>query len=267
MNFFDLILLPFKWIVSAVLWVFHELFTLIGADPTSGLTWVLSIIGILLIGVMGALLPEDIQRMNAAKNLLVLIVNVVAAGVNRADTLQRRGHYPPPKGVTDIIGLEVAENLAAKGVKVSVMASGMGQPSASIYATELFSFYGVERIIRVGTAGGLSSKVKMGDVVIAIGAHTDSVINTTLCPGIQFSATASWNLLKAAVDAAGDDADVKVAPVVSRDRFYGTSMDQNKRLAELGTLGVEMEAAALYGIAAQACVANTTILRLPGLCA
>ena len=137
-----------------------------------------------------------------------------------------------------------------EGKPLSVMASGMGQPSASIYATELFSFYGVERIIRVGTAGGLSSKVKMGDVVIAIGAHTDSVINTTLCPGIQFSATASWNLLKAAVDAAGDDADVKVAPVVSRDRFYGTSMDQNKRLAELGTLGVEMEAAALYGIAA-----------------
>ena len=137
-----------------------------------------------------------------------------------------------------------------EGKPLSVMASGMGQPSASIYATELFSFYGVERIIRVGTAGGLSSKVKMGDVVIAIGAHTDSVINTTLCPGLQFSATASWNLLKAAVDAAGDDADVKVAPVVSRDRFYGTSMDQNKRLAELGTLGVEMEAAALYGIAA-----------------
>ena len=137
-----------------------------------------------------------------------------------------------------------------EGKPLSVMASGMGQPSASIYATELFSFYGVERIIRVGTAGGLSSKVKLGDVVIAIGAHTDSVINTTLCPGIQFSATASWNLLKAAVDAAGDDPDVKVAPVISRDRFYGTSMDQNKRLAELGTLGVEMEAAALYGIAA-----------------
>ena len=88
-----------------------------------------------------------------------------------------------------------------EGKPLSIMASGMGQPSASIYATELFSFYGVERIIRVGTAGGLSPKVKAGDVVIAIGAHTDSVINTTLCPGIQFSATASWNLLKAAVTA------------------------------------------------------------------
>ncbi|MCF2706341.1 purine-nucleoside phosphorylase [Arcanobacterium haemolyticum] len=136
------------------------------------------------------------------------------------------------------------------GRPLSVMASGMGQPSLSIYATELFSFYGVERIIRVGTCGGLSSNVQAGDVVVAIGAHTDSAINSTLCPGIAFSATASWSLLSAAVAAAGNDPTVKVGPVVSRDKFYGNPIEQSERLAALGTLGVEMEAAALYGIAA-----------------
>ncbi|MFT0847012.1 purine-nucleoside phosphorylase [Actinomycetaceae bacterium L2_0104] len=156
---------------------------------------------------------------------------------------------PDARQVTDVRGIGGYTG-TYQGKPLSVMASGMGQPSASIYATELFTYFGVERIIRVGTAGGLSPQVKAGDVVVAIGAHTDSAINTTLCPGIQFSATASWNLLKAAVDAAGDDPDVKVAPIVSRDRFYGTSTEQNKRLAQLGTMGVEMEAAALYGIAA-----------------
>ena len=70
-------------------------------------------------------------------------------------------------------------------------------------------------------------------------------------PGIHFSATASWSLLRAAVEAAGDDPRVKVGTVVSRDRFYGNPIEQTKRLAEIGTLGVEMEAAGLYTIAAE----------------
>ncbi len=156
---------------------------------------------------------------------------------------------PDARQVTDVRGIGGYTG-TYQGKPLSVMASGMGQPSISIYATELYRYFGVERIIRVGTAGGLSPEVKAGDVVIAIGAHTDSAINATLCPGIQFSATASWTLLKAAVEAAGDDPTVRVAPIVSRDRFYGTPPEQNKRLAELGTMGVEMEAAALYGIAA-----------------
>lgn len=156
---------------------------------------------------------------------------------------------PDARQVTNVRGIGGYTG-TYQGKPLSVMASGMGQPSISIYATELYRYFGVERIIRVGTAGGLSPEVKAGDVVIAIGAHTDSAINTTLCPGIQFSATASWTLLKAAVEAAGDDPTVRVAPIVSRDHFYGTPPEQNKRLAELGTMGVEMEAAALYGIAA-----------------
>ncbi|AWE42274.1 MULTISPECIES: purine-nucleoside phosphorylase [unclassified Actinobaculum] len=157
---------------------------------------------------------------------------------------------PDARKVTDVRGIGGYTG-TYQGKPLSIMASGMGQPSLSIYATELYRFFGVERIIRVGTCGGLSPDVEPGDVVVAIGAHTDSSLNDALCPGIHFSATASWNLLKAAVDAAGDDASVKVAPVVSRDRFYDNPPEQVQRLAELGTLGVEMEAAALYGLAAQ----------------
>lgn len=138
------------------------------------------------------------------------------------------------------------------GKPLSIMASGMGQPSLSIYATELFTGYGVERIIRVGTCGGMADHVGVGDVVIGLGAHTDSSINAGLLPGIHLSAIASYNLVAAAVGASkGLDETVHVGPIVSRDRFYGNDPDEVKKLAELGTLGVEMEAAALYMIAAQ----------------
>lgn len=156
---------------------------------------------------------------------------------------------PDAKQVTDVRGIGGYTG-TYQGKPLSIMASGMGQPSLAIYATELYSFFGVERIIRVGTCGGLSSSVKAGDVVVAIGAHTDGVLNTQLCPGINFSATASWPLLKAAMEAAGNDPAVKVGPVISRDRFYGVPVEESERLASLGTLGVEMEAAGLYGIAA-----------------
>lgn len=156
---------------------------------------------------------------------------------------------PDARKVTNVRGIGGYTG-TVNGKPLSVMASGMGQPSIAIYATELYSFFGVERIIRVGTMGGLSRDIKAGDVAIAMAAHTDGVLNTQLCPGIQFSAAASWNLVKAAADAAGDDPHVRVGTIVSRDRFYGNPMEQTERLAALGTLGVEMEAAGLYGIAA-----------------
>ena len=157
---------------------------------------------------------------------------------------------PDARKVTDVRGIGGYTG-TYNGKPLSVMASGMGQPSLAIYATELYSFYGVERIIRVGTAGALADDSRPGDVVIAMSAHTDSVLLEQVCPGIHFSAAASWNLLKAAVDAAGDDSHVRVGSVVSRDRFYGNPIEQVKRLAALGTLGVEMEAAGLYTIAAE----------------
>lgn len=157
---------------------------------------------------------------------------------------------PDARKVSDVRGIG-AYTGTVNGRPLSVMASGMGMPSLGIYANELYREYDVQRIIRVGTAGGLSPKVKVGDVVIALGAHTDSAMNTTRIPGIHFSAVASYPLVAAAVAAAGGADDVHVAPVVSRDHFYGNPAEQIRALADYGTLGVEMEAAGLYGVAAE----------------
>lgn len=157
---------------------------------------------------------------------------------------------PDAREVTNVRGIGGYTG-TVDGKPLSVMASGMGQPSLGIYATELFKFYGVERIIRVGTAGGLAPEAKPGDVIVAIGAHSDSNFNDTLLPNMRFSATASWELLKAAVDASADLERVHVAPVVSRDHFYDNDPKEVQMLADLGVMGVEMETAALYGIAAR----------------
>ncbi|ROR71875.1 DeoD-type purine-nucleoside phosphorylase [Bogoriella caseilytica] len=164
---------------------------------------------------------------------------------------------PEASVVSEVRGNRVHTG-TVNGQPLSVMASGMGMPSLAIYATELFDVYDVQRIIRVGTAGGLSPDVAVGDVLIALGAHTDSAMIDRLIPGIHFSAVASYELIAAAVTASHDlpplpdgrGGSVHVAPVVSRDGFYGNPPAEIEALAAHGTLGVEMEAAALYGIAA-----------------
>jgi len=88
------------------------------------------------------------------------------------------------------------------GMPVSVMGTGMVIPSASIYATELINEYGVERLIRVGSCGGVTDKVDIRDVILAIGACTDSLVNRTRYGGLDFAATADYLLLKAAEEAA-----------------------------------------------------------------
>lgn len=140
-----------------------------------------------------------------------------------------------------------------RGVPMSVMASGMGGPSISIYATELFRFYGVKRIIRVGTCGGMHPKVKVGDTIIATAAHTNSALSTMLVPGANLSWAPSYSLLRGAMDAATQvtDAAVHAGPVYTSDFFYRDLPDVINGLAELGTLGVEMESAALFAAAAQ----------------
>ncbi|WP_279221328.1 purine-nucleoside phosphorylase [Actinomyces lilanjuaniae] len=135
---------------------------------------------------------------------------------------------------------------------LSVMGSGMGQPSLTIYATELFRDFGVERIIRVGTAGGVAPSVQVGDLVVATGAHTDSAMNQARIPGVSFSAVADFHLARAACEAAErEGARPHVGTVISRDHFYLTPEGQTQRLADYGVLAVEMEAAALYGVAAE----------------
>ncbi len=139
-----------------------------------------------------------------------------------------------------------------QGVPVSVMGTGMGIPSASIYATELITQYGVERLIRVGSCGGILSSVKIRDVILAIGACTDSGVNRVRYGGDDFAATADFSLLRAAADAAAAKGiEVKVGNVHSADLFYNPDPGAFDRMEAMGVLAVEMEAAGLYGVAAE----------------
>jgi purine-nucleoside phosphorylase len=138
------------------------------------------------------------------------------------------------------------------GVPISVMGTGMGIPSASIYATELVNEYGVERLIRVGTCGAVTEKVQVRDVILAIGACTDSLVNRTRYGGLDFAATADFWLLKAAAEAAAaKGVQVKVGNVHSADLFYNPDPEAFDRMEAMGVLAVEMEAAGLYGVAAE----------------
>ncbi len=137
------------------------------------------------------------------------------------------------------------------GKPVSVMASGMGQPSIGIYSYELFKFYGVENIIRVGSCGGLTENLHVKDVILAMGACTNGNYFSQYGLNGNFSAIASYELLKTAEEAAtSKNITVAVGNVLSSDIFYDEASDTLK-WAELGVLGVEMEAAALYVNAAR----------------
>jgi len=140
-----------------------------------------------------------------------------------------------------------------QGKKVSVLGSGMGIPSMSIYATELVKFYGVKNVIRIGSCGGLPLDVKVRDVVIAMGASTDSNVNRNRLGGnLDFAALADYGLLERAVAAArAKSIDVKVGNLFTSDLFYNPDPTLFDRLEKYGVLGVEMEAAGLYGVAAE----------------
>ena len=138
-----------------------------------------------------------------------------------------------------------------KGKRVSVMASGMGIPSIGIYSYELFNFYGVENIIRVGTAGGISDSVKLRDVVLGMSAYTDSGYGRQFFPG-NLAPCCSFSLLEKAVAAARQmGVEPNVGALYSSDVFYDEA-DNAGKLRKLGVLAVEMEAAALYMNAARA---------------
>jgi purine-nucleoside phosphorylase len=139
-----------------------------------------------------------------------------------------------------------------KGERISVQGSGMGQPSASIYANELFTEYDVQTLIRVGTCGALTEAVKVRDVIVAMSASTDSQMNRLRFHGIDYAPTADYQLLRAAVDAAeAAGLNVHVGQVFSGDLFYNDRPDLVAQTAEYGVLGIEMEAAALYTLAAK----------------
>ena len=134
-----------------------------------------------------------------------------------------------------------------KGKKITVMGSGMGMPSIGIYSYELYHEYDVDNIIRIGSAGAIQPEVNLKDVIIGMGACTDSNYGKQFeVPG-TFSAIADYGLLKKAVEAAEKlGVNVKVGNILSSDIFYDVRPDVNQRWARMGIMAVEMEAAALY---------------------
>jgi purine-nucleoside phosphorylase len=135
---------------------------------------------------------------------------------------------------------------------VSVMAHGMGIPSASIYCTELIRDYGVERLVRVGSCGTVHPDVALRDIVIAMGASTDSGVNRMRFGGYDLAAIASFELLRMAVrEAEKKNLDFHVGNVFSADLFYGSDPAQLELMERNNIIGVEMETAGIYAIAAE----------------
>ena len=147
-----------------------------------------------------------------------------------------------------------------KGIPVSVMASGMGMPSMGIYSYELFTEYDVDNIIRIGSAGALSTELKLRDIVAGIAACTDSNYPAQYGLHGTFAPVASYELLTAAVDAAKKlGVAVHVGSLFSSDKFYDAS-NSTLDWAKMGVLATEMETAALY------CNAAYTHKRALALC-
>jgi purine-nucleoside phosphorylase len=148
-----------------------------------------------------------------------------------------------------------------EGRPVSVMAHGMGIPSCSIYATELVRTYGVKELIRVGSCGALAADVQLGDIIIGMGASTDSKVNRMRFRGHDFAALADFGLVERAVAAArAAKVPVRVGSLFSADLFYSPETEMFDVMEKYGILGVEMEAAGLYGVAAEEGVRALTIV-------
>lgn len=156
-----------------------------------------------------------------------------------------------------------------RGVEVSVQGTGMGMPSASIYAHELITEYGVRALLRVGSCGALSGSLRLRDLVAAIGASTDSAMNRIRFDGlIDFAPVADFQLLREVVEvAAGRGIELRVGPVLAADAFYNARPDLYQALAGYGVLAVEMETAALYTIAAQHGARAVTLLTVSDIIA
>jgi len=136
-----------------------------------------------------------------------------------------------------------------KGERISVQGTGMGQPSISIYTYELFTEYNVQTAIRIGTCGGILDKTRVGDLILAMSASTDSAINRRDSNGLDISPVADFDLLRNAADASASKR-VHVGAVATMDLFYDQT-DSLNQMIKYGTLALEMETSALYTLAAK----------------
>ncbi len=138
------------------------------------------------------------------------------------------------------------------GKRVSIMGHGMGIPSCSIYATELVREYGVRVLIRVGSCGALAPSAQLGDILLAMGASTDSKVNRMRFLGHDFAAIADYELLATAAAVAKErQLSVRVGNVMSTDFFYHPQENFIDIVEKMGILALEMEIAGLYGVAAE----------------
>lgn len=139
-----------------------------------------------------------------------------------------------------------------KDRRVSVLGTGMGMPSCLIYATELMRQFGVRRLIRVGTCGSVQPRLRLGDLVLATAASTDSQLNRRRFGGMDYAAAASFELCRRLAEGAESlGLHLQAGSVFSTDRFYEDTTDQLALLQRMGVLAVEMESAALFAAAAE----------------
>ncbi len=178
----------------------------------------------------------------------------------------RRAKFIAETYLEDLVQFNEVRNMYGytgtyKGKRISVMGTGMGTASIGIYSYELIHEFGVKNLIRVGSCGAYSKDLDLYDVILAMGASTNSnYADQYRLPG-TFSALASWDLLyKAKKVAEGKNIDVKVGNILTSDIFYNDTPDIYQRWAKMGILAVEMEAYALYCNAAEAGVNALTIL-------
>lgn len=147
--------------------------------------------------------------------------------------------------------------------RVSVMGTGMGVPSISIYSHELINAYGVKNLIRVGSAGSYQKDIKIRDVVLAMAASSNSGLNELRFGGADYAPTASFGLFMKAVEAAkAKNIEVKAGNVFTSDEFYADDFESYKKWSRFGVLCVEMEAAGLYTVAAKHNVNALAILTI-----
>jgi len=156
-----------------------------------------------------------------------------------------------PKLVNEVRGM-LGFTGTYKGQRVTIHGSGMGMPSLSIYANELIRDYGAKTLIRIGSCGAMQDHVKVRDVIVATTASTIATPSGAIMRELNYAPTADWSLLRAAVESAeNNDKSVHVGGIYSSDCFYDERPDLMEQLMRHGVLGVEMEAAELYTVAAR----------------
>lgn len=155
------------------------------------------------------------------------------------------------KQVNDVRGM-LGFTGTYKGRRISVMGHGMGIPSCSIYAKELITEFGVKKIIRVGSCGAVRADIKLRDIVIGMGACTDSKVNRMRFKDHDYAAIADYDMVRNASDAAkAKGINARVGNIFSADLFYSPDPQMFDVMEKYGILGVEMEAAGIYGVAAE----------------